>query len=131
MVYCRFTILRNVFFDGIFLPFGYRAIHKVRPKITGQHATEVLFSHIKTIVHKPLPHTIHSLIPRLLTLALRHNLVHLPGGYRPVGSPGNLRQVVNLARHFVVLLALAWPRKQQALERRIHFIARESRELWR
>ncbi len=28
------------------LPFGYRADHKVRPKITGQHAFEVLFSQI-------------------------------------------------------------------------------------
>jgi hypothetical protein len=32
--------------DDIYLPFGYRATHKVRPKITGQHAFEVLFSHI-------------------------------------------------------------------------------------
>ena len=28
------------------MPFGYRATHKVRPKITDQHAFEVLLSHI-------------------------------------------------------------------------------------
>ena len=93
-----------------------------------RHAFEVLFSHFNsassTIVQEPFPHTIHPLIPRLHALALRHILFHFPDGYRPAESPGNLRQVVNLARHFVVLLALAWPRIQQALERRIHFIAR-------
>ena len=35
-----------LFFEDIYLPFGYRATRKVRPEITSQHASEVLLAYI-------------------------------------------------------------------------------------